>query len=103
MYSFPLIFAVAVHALNSFLGSFYIVEKKTKGAFYSTLIGAIINTVLNLIFIPKFGIMAAAITTLVGYACTLVYRIFDTRKLGYKMNISIKITNIAFVFLFCKS
>ena len=97
MFSFPLIFAVAVHALNSFLGSFYIVEKKTKGAFYSTLIGALINTSLNFIFIPKFGIMAAAFTTLIGYVCTLVYRIFDTRKLGYKMNISIKLTNIAFV------
>jgi O-antigen/teichoic acid export membrane protein len=40
---------------------------ETKYIPLSTLTAALLNLVLNLVFIPKFGIMAAAVNTAVGY------------------------------------
>lgn len=75
-----LVIAVVIHALNGNLGSLYSVFKNTKGAFYSTLIGALMNIILNIFFIPKFGIMGAALTTFISYVVTLLYRFMDTKK-----------------------
>ncbi len=84
----PLILSVSVHALAGNLGSLYSVFKSTKGALYSTIAGAVVNIVLNIFFIPKFGILGAALTTLIGYIVTLAYRWFDVKKFVYlKINI----------------
>lgn len=82
----PLIIGVVVHALNGNLGSLYAVYKKTNGALISTSLGAIINITLNFLIIPYMGIMGAALTTLLGYCVTFLYRWFDTKKF---LNISI--------------
>lgn len=76
----PLVIGVVVHALSGNLGSLYSVFKNTKGALYSTFIGAMVNIILNIIFIPIIGIMGAALTTLVGYLVTFAYRWFDTKR-----------------------
>lgn len=76
----PLILGILVHALAGNLGSLYSVFKRTKGALYTTVAGALTNIVLNLFFIPRLGIVGAAVTTLIGYVVTLVYRWFDIRK-----------------------
>ena len=47
-------------------------EKKTKGMAVASIICAIINFVLNYIYIPKYGYTAAAYTTLVSYFILLV-------------------------------
>lgn len=85
----PLILSVLVHALAGNLGSLYSVFKNTKGAFYSTIAGAAVNIILNIFFIPQFGILGAALTTLVGYIVTLIYRWFDVKKFVH-LKISIK-------------
>jgi PST family polysaccharide transporter len=36
--------------------------------FQRTLLGAVVNVILNLIFIPRFGPIGAAIATVVAYA-----------------------------------
>lgn len=47
--------------------------KKTKPlAFFSVLAG-IINLILNIVFIPKFGLMGAAYTTLISYGLLFVF------------------------------
>lgn len=59
---------------NLFLGIYYNLAiwykltDKTKFGMYFSILGAIITIVLNIIFIPKIGIMAAAYTTLIAYA-----------------------------------
>lgn len=40
---------------------------KTKWIMYASLIGAVLNIVLNIIFIPKYGFVAAGFTTLICY------------------------------------
>jgi len=44
--------------------------EKTKGIMYASIIGAVLNIVLNWLFIPVFGYIAAGYTTL---ACYMVY------------------------------
>lgn len=77
----PLVIGVLVHALGGNLGSFYVVFKKTHGALITSLVGALTNIILNFIFIPKYGFVAAAYTTLVGYIATLIVRWIDVRKM----------------------
>ena len=58
------IFFISVADLYSNILIYY---KKTKYVMYGSLIAAILNIILNAIFIPIYGYMAAAYTTLFGY------------------------------------
>ena len=75
-----LLFGSAFMTLGTFISSSYNVHKDSKGFLISGLIGAIINIVLNLVFIPKFGVYGAALATCISYISVYVYRIFDTKK-----------------------
>ena len=46
---------------------YLIAENYTTISFYRTLIGAIVNVILNIILIPKYGINGAASATLISY------------------------------------
>lgn len=54
-------------------------NSKTKSIFYRSLIGGIVNVALNLIFVPVFGYMAAAVNTLVGFVVYFVLAKAGTR------------------------
>ncbi len=58
-------------------------KKKTVGMAFASVGAAALNYVLNLIFIPKFGYIAAAYTTLVGYLFLLIIHMLLVRRLGY--------------------
>jgi O-antigen/teichoic acid export membrane protein len=49
-------------------GQYLIVENYNKFTFIRTGFGAIVNIVLNLLLIPRMGMMGAAIATLIAYA-----------------------------------
>jgi O-antigen/teichoic acid export membrane protein len=63
-----------------FLGAassqYLIAENFNKLTFIRTGFGALVNIVLNLILIPKMGMMGAAIATLVAYASSAFFVIF---------------------------
>ena len=54
--------------------------KKTKLIMYILLISALINIILNIYFIPKYGFIAAGYTTLFSYAIFAVLIIFISRR-----------------------
>lgn len=60
----------------TFLGvassQYLITENLTKLSFYRTLIGLIVNVILNLILIPKIGIIGSAVATLVSYSMATI-------------------------------
>ena len=58
----------------------YIAKKLSKQVASTTVIGAIINIVLNVMFIKKFGLYAASISTAISYFVMMVYRHFDLKK-----------------------
>lgn len=67
----------------TFLGvsssQYLITENLTKLSFYRTLLGMIINVVLNILFIPKFGIIGSAYATLISFSAA-TFSIGMTKK-----------------------
>ena len=71
----------------TFLGSVFTANKNTNVVFVSTLFGAVVNVGLNLILIPQFSNMGAAIATLSGnFVICLIRQILSKRYiyLGFK-------------------
>ena len=66
--------------LTSIYGMGYIISKKTKGATISTLIGAVLNIIINIILLPIIGVQAASLSTLISFIIVFVYRIIDTKN-----------------------
>ena len=57
-------------------------NRKQKQIMIGTLIAAVFNIVLNAIFIPVFGYIAAAYTTLAGYILLLLIHYLFVRRMG---------------------
>ena len=75
---------------------YYTVFKNTTGALKTSMIGAITNVILNLIFIKFCGMNAAAWTTLISYIIVLAVRWNDTKE-----NVSLRIPKFdTIVYLF---
>ena len=49
-------------------GQYLVNENLTKISFYRTLVGMIVNVILNFIFIPIYGIIGSAFATLISYS-----------------------------------
>lgn len=84
-----LLIASVVHSYSDFFGTIYTSVYKTKMIFYSTLVGAGANVVLNFLLIPKFSALGAAIATMLSYFVVFVIRFIDSRKI-LKLNYDIK-------------
>lgn len=56
------------------------VSKKSWMIAFFSGIGAILNIILNLIFVPKYGYNAAAVTTVISYVIVIVLSGFSGRK-----------------------
>lgn len=61
----------------------FITENLQKYSFYRTLAGAIINILLNYIMIPLYGILGAAIATLISQAIASYFFNITNKKLRY--------------------
>ena len=75
-----LVVAMAFTCMVNFLGSIYMVEKKSVRSLMTAALSAGVNIVLNLWWIPKFGVNGAAAATLVCYLLVFVIRLWDTRR-----------------------
>lgn len=58
-------------------------EKKTIGMAFASAAAALLNLGLNAVFIPMFGYIAAAYTTLAGFLFLLVIHMLLVKKYGY--------------------
>ena len=73
--------AMVFSAFVSYLGSVYMVEKRSKRTFFTSMIGAVLNIALNFLLIPsKLGVQGAAIATCASYFVVFVIRAVDARK-----------------------
>lgn len=75
-----LIVASSFEILSSLLGAVYISLMKSKNIALSTTIAGLINILINLILIPKIGILAACISTAVSYFILAIYRYINLKK-----------------------
>lgn len=67
-------------SLAAFWGSGFQASKKTNIIFLSTLFGALVNLILNLIFIKSFGLFTVSVSTLLCYMIMWLYRLFGKDK-----------------------
>lgn len=74
MYAPFLIISAVFSSMAGFLGVNYVASKKTSGALTTSALGAVLNTVLNFLLIPIFGIQGAVIATLLGYYSVWIIR-----------------------------
>ncbi len=76
----PLLVSVVFNAMALFIGSIFTAVKDTKTLSVSTIIGAVINTVCNFVFIYYWQAYGAAIATMLGYGVVFVMRHIMLRK-----------------------
>lgn len=75
-----LLVAAAVGSQGSFFGTFYMADNRTKRYFMSSVIGAILNVVLNIMLIPKLSVLGATIATVASYFVVYIQRAIDITK-----------------------
>ncbi len=77
-------------------------KKKTIGMAFASAFAAVLNFILNIIFIPMFGYVAAAYTTMVSYLFLLVFHSLLVHRMGlmkvYKGKTIVVSLIIVFVF-----
>ncbi|MDX6745251.1 flippase [Polaribacter sp. PL03] len=64
-------------------------------SFYRNIIGAILNVILNIVLINKFGLVGAAISTLVSYAFVGLF--YDLLFKELRVNFKLKLKSIFFI------
>jgi O-antigen/teichoic acid export membrane protein len=76
-----LLLTVVYSSVSGFLGTNYIAAKKTTGIFVTTVLGAVLNIMFNMIFIPQMGINGAGLSSMLSFLVIFVIRYFDTKKI----------------------
>ena len=76
----PVLLGIYFQFLYSLYANVEFFLKKTQFIAIGTMAAAALNIVLNYIFIPKFGYIAAAYTTLFGYAMLFILHFLIARK-----------------------
>lgn len=75
-----LLLATYYSAMSGYLGGIFLAVKDTKSTAFSTLISALVNIILNAILINGFGVIGAAIATLVSYFTACVMRLVISER-----------------------
>lgn len=92
-----LLCAYAIGNLQSFYGSIYGGIKRTGLVLFSTILGALMSVLLNLVLVPKFGGFGACVAAVSSY-----FVIYISRFVGLKRNVVMKhflTKNILSIFL----
>ena len=100
--SSTIIFATVANVIRT---NYLIPNEKDKIYVSSTIVGAVVNLILNLIFIKSLGAIGACIGTIAAEASVMIYQIITTRKtIDYKkvfLSISILIIKCAIAASIC--
>ena len=75
-----LVVATVFTSFDSFLATAYFTKKKTMVSFYTSMLGALLNIVLNLIWIPWWGAVGASLATFASYFAVFVLRAATMHK-----------------------
>lgn len=72
--------AIVFGALGGYVGGFFTAVKDSKKFATSTVIGAILNVLLNLVLVPSCGALGAAFSTAVAFVAVWLIRIIQSRQ-----------------------
>jgi O-antigen/teichoic acid export membrane protein len=93
-----LLISVIFGALIGFLESISIANKKTKVLFTTTLFGASIGIVLNVLFIPLYGAIVASFSSTISYLSIFIYLHIYTKK-SIKLNINFFKDSLSYILI----
>lgn len=93
-----LIITVIFNSLAGLLGGILVARKKTNLIATTTMSGAIVNLILNLILVGILGPLGAAIGSLVSYIVVWGCRLYKTIKLG-EISVKIKDNILSYIIL----
>lgn len=100
IYQVPILyFGIFFNSLVNFYSGIYIALKRTKQVGYSSVAGAVLNALINLILISKIGLYAASLSTALSFLVIVLFRAHDLNKvikIKYRFN-EIAIGMICFV------
>ena len=100
--SSTIIFATVANVIRT---NYLIPNEEDKIYVTSTIVGAVVNLILNLIFIKSLGAIGACIGTIAAEASVMIYQIIATKKnINYKkvfLSISVLIIKCIVVALVC--
>ena len=71
----------------------------TKYVMLASCAGAVLNIILNAIFIPMFGFIAAAYTTLVCYFIFMLAHLYFMKRVAMEQDITVNIYDLRMIFL----
>ncbi|MCB7093013.1 polysaccharide biosynthesis C-terminal domain-containing protein [Enterocloster bolteae] len=80
-YSSILVIATMFNTLTAFIGSIFSAARSTHIIATTTILSAVINTILNIILIPKLGPSGAAIATVIAYFAMWQIRLLYLKKI----------------------
>ena len=81
-----LLFGTVFLGISNYYGAIYAAAKANLLEIKSTIICAVSNIIMNLIFIPHYSILGAVYATALSYVIVVIVRIIDTKKLMYFNN-----------------
>jgi O-antigen/teichoic acid export membrane protein len=91
-----LLIGVVFCCFCQFLSSIYSATKNTKNSLWTSLIAALVNVLLNIVFIPRIGVQGACLSMVCGYAACFIVRIIDTRRyIKFHFNVVKFLVNIS--------
>lgn len=90
LYNPILLIGAIMSAFSQFYGSAYLVFRKTSGAFFTTVVAAIINIMIGIGLIGKIGLFAPALGTSIAFAVQWCLRSIQMRSY-FKVKIDIKV------------
>lgn len=75
-----LVIAEVFSTLVTFLGTFYMVVKRSNSVLLAIGVGGISNILMNIYLIPIYGGMGAAMATMISYLLAFAVRLVDVRR-----------------------
>ncbi len=98
--------AVIMQGITRFYAQILFLKKNTKLIAVIWLVASIFNLFLNILFVPRFGMISAAVTTLIAYAIAMILTIyyssrFFTFNIDYKSILkSLFASIVMFIFIY---
>lgn len=80
LYIPPLVIGTVCNVAICLYSQIYLAKKMSGKVASTTIMGAIINILINVVFIKLLGLYAAAISTAIAYFVMMAYRHFDLKK-----------------------
>lgn len=97
-----LVMATTFSCLVTFLGSVYMVEKKSILTLSTTVVGAVVNVALTFLLIYKYGVNGAAFATFISYLVVFILRVINIKNfITIKWNAPKLILNV--IIVLCQS